>query len=63
VTGQVWLLILIVRECNPDAFFYALMIPFFTWYFTYQRWDMAKRPFIIHVGGLLMHLVGLCVGA
>ena len=55
--AQIWLIILIARECHPDAIFYALMIPFFTWYFGYQRWDIAKVPLLFSVGGFLWSLV------
>ncbi len=54
--GQLWLLVLIVRECKPDAIFYALVIPFFTWYFGFQRWDIAKVPLLLNVGGFLLFL-------
>jgi len=54
--GQIWLLFLIVRECKPDAIFYALVIPFFTWYFGYQRLDIAKVPLLLSVAGFLLCL-------
>jgi hypothetical protein len=60
--GQVWLLVLIVRECPPDAIFLALLIPFFTWYFAYQRWDIAKWPFLLNLAGSLVALFGVCAG-
>jgi hypothetical protein len=58
--GQIWLLILIMRECQPDAVFLALVIPFFTWYFACQRWDVAKWAFFCNVAGLLLFLLGAC---
>jgi len=51
MVGHVWLVLLVARECPPDAVFYALVIPFFVWYFAYQRWDIAKWPFILSAGG------------
>jgi hypothetical protein len=60
--GEIWLLVLIVRECHPDAIFYALMIPFFTWYFAYQRWDIAKRAFACSLSGTLLFWLGLYIG-
>ena len=59
LVGQLWLLGLMIRECHPDTIFLALVIPFFTWYFAFQRWDVAKWPFLINVGGVLVNLLGL----
>lgn len=56
LVGQVWLLVLIVRECRPEAILYALLIPFFTWYFAYQRWDIARWGLVCNVGGILLWL-------
>jgi hypothetical protein len=61
--GQIWLLVLIVRECQPDAIILALVIPFFSWYFAYQRWDIAKGALFCNVGGLLLFWLGICSGA
>jgi hypothetical protein len=58
VASQIWLLLLMVRECDPRAFFYALRIPFLTWYFAYQRWDIAKWPLLCHVTGLSLFVAG-----
>jgi len=60
--GQIWLLFLIARVCRPDALFYALVIPFFTWYFAYQRLDIAKWPLFLSIGGLLLHVVSAIAG-
>jgi hypothetical protein len=56
--GQIWLLILMVRECRPDAVGYALLIPFFTWYFAARRWDIAKLPFLLSFGGVVVTMLG-----
>jgi hypothetical protein len=56
--GQVWLLVLIIRECPGQAIFLALVIPFFTWYFAYQRLDIAKWPLICNLSGLLLLVYG-----
>jgi hypothetical protein len=56
--GQIWLLVLMVRECHPDAIVLALLIPFFTWYFAWQRWDIAKWALACNLGG-----IWLCVFA
>ena len=61
--GQVWLLVLVIRECDRRAIILALVIPFFTWYFAYQRWDVAKWPLLINVAGVLVNLFGLLSGA
>jgi hypothetical protein len=50
LTGHVWLIFLIVRECRPEAMV-CLLIPFFPWYFAYRRWDIAKWPFLGNMGG------------
>jgi hypothetical protein len=57
--GQTWLLYLVFRECQPDALVLALFVPFFTWYFAYQRRDIAKVPWTLSVVGLLIMLVAL----
>jgi hypothetical protein len=62
LTGHLWLLGLIIRECHPDAIFMAYYLPFFTWYFAYQRWDIAKWPFIINSVGLVILIAGLLTG-
>jgi hypothetical protein len=61
--GQIWLLVLIVRECQPSAVGYALLIPFFTWYFAHQRWDIAKWALCCNLAGVLLLMLGLCSGA
>jgi hypothetical protein len=60
--GQIWLLVLIIRECHSDAVFYALVIPFFTWYFALQRWDIAKWALVCNMGGILLMLLATCSG-
>ena len=62
LTGHLWLLGLIIRECHPDAILMAYFIPFFTWYFAFQRWDVAKWPFIINLVGLVIEITGLLTG-
>jgi hypothetical protein len=57
MTGQVWLLALIIRESPPEAIFYALVVPFFTWYFAYERWEVAKWPFVLHAAGIVLTLL------
>jgi membrane-bound ClpP family serine protease len=59
VAGQVWLFTLMVRECRPDAVILALLIPFFLWYFAWQRWDITKWAFLVNVLGLVVNLWGL----
>jgi len=57
LVGQVWLLILIARECPPQAIIYGLLIPCFTWYFAGRRWDVARRPLLCAVMGVLLLLL------
>lgn len=61
--GQIWLLVLIVRECRSDAIIFALVIPFFTWYFAFQRWDIANWAFACNVVGILLSVMGAYVRA
>lgn len=56
--GQVWLLVLIVRECHPEAIGLALVVPFFTWFFAYQRWEIAKWAFACNIGGIVLSVLG-----
>jgi hypothetical protein len=53
---------LVVRECDRGAIVLALVVPFFTRYFAYLRWDVAKWPFLISVAGVLVNLLGLLGG-
>jgi hypothetical protein len=53
IASQVWLVLLIMRGSPPLALL-ALVIPFFTWYFALQNWDIAKRPILLQVGGLVV---------
>ncbi len=62
IAGHLWLLLLMVRECQAGAIILYRYIPFFIWYFAWQRWDVAKWPFLINVLGLGLTLVGI-VGA
>ena len=62
LTGHLWLLGLIIRECHPDAIIMAYFIPFFTWYFAIQRWDVAKWPFVINLVGLAILVPAVLVG-
>ena len=61
--GTCGALVLVLRECDRSAIILALVIPLFTWYFAYQRWDVAKWPFLINVAGLLVDLFGVFGGA
>lgn len=54
--GHFWLLALIIRHCRRDAVALALFVPFFTWWFAFQRWDIAKWPFVCTAGGLVLSL-------
>ncbi len=58
---QIWLILLLMRG-NPILGFVALIIPFFTWYFAIQNWDLAKWPFIIHVGSIIAWLTLCWIG-
>jgi hypothetical protein len=58
LVGQIWLLIQIARFCAPDALGLALLVPFFTWYYGIQRWDIAKWPLLCSVGGTFLSLLG-----
>jgi hypothetical protein len=62
MAGQLWLLGLMMRECHPDAIVLAFVIPFFTWYFAWQRWDVAKWPFLFMMIGFLVNAVGVLKG-
>jgi hypothetical protein len=59
LTGHLWLLGLIIRECHPDAIIMAYFIPFFTWYFAIKRWDVAQWPFVIMLVGLTIEIIAL----
>jgi hypothetical protein len=59
MAGYLGLLVLVIRECRPDAILFALVVPFFLWYFAWQRWDVAKWPFLVNIVGLAMNLVGV----
>jgi hypothetical protein len=58
-TGQIWLLILIIRECRADAIAYAFLIPFFTWYFAVKRPDIATLPLFLNLIGIVLLVVRL----
>jgi hypothetical protein len=45
LVGQIWLLVQIARVCDRVALILALIVPFFTWYYAFQRWDIARWPF------------------
>ena len=62
LTGHLWLLGLVIRECPPDAILMALVIPFFTCYFAIQRWDIARWPLIIYLIGLGINILALLAG-
>jgi hypothetical protein len=57
--GYIWLLLQIARVCPPSALIMVLVVPFFNWYYAFQRWDIAKWPFLCNVGGLVLLLIGL----
>jgi hypothetical protein len=50
---------LIVWKCHPEAVVWCLLMPFFTWYFAFQRWGIAKWAFLCNLGGLLIFLAVL----
>jgi hypothetical protein len=56
LVGQIWLLVLIARECPSQTIIYGLLIPIFTWYFAWRRWDVAGRPLLCTVTGVLLLL-------
>ena len=53
---QIWLILLIMRG-NPVLALVALVVPFFTWYFAFQNWDIAKKPFLGTIAGLVLWLI------
>jgi hypothetical protein len=59
--GQIWLLVLIVRECERNAIVLAFIIPCFTWYFAWERWDVAKRPFLLNILGIIVSIIGILI--
>jgi NfeD-like C-terminal, partner-binding len=59
MAGQLWLLGLMIRECPPEAIVLAFLIPFFTWYFAWQRWDVANWPFLLSVMGVVVNCLGV----
>lgn len=64
--GYLWLCILIVRELEAKAVAMGLLLIgcfsfiaiAFAWYFSFKRWDVAKKPFLIHLTGLLIMAIG-----
>ena len=52
---QIWLILLIMRG-SPMLALIALVVPFFTWYFAIQNWDIAKLPFLGHITALVVLL-------
>ncbi|MCI0641958.1 MAG: hypothetical protein L0Y72_31165 [Gemmataceae bacterium] len=60
--GQIWLLVLVIRECSSEAIFFAFVIPFFTWYFALKRWDVAKGALACNVGGIALTFLGVFLG-
>jgi len=59
LAGQTWLFYLILRECHPEAIVWCLLFPCFTWYFGYQRWDIAKVPLLCSIGGFALFVATL----
>jgi hypothetical protein len=57
--GYLWLLFQIIRVCPPSALVWVLVVPYFHWYYAFQRWDIAKWPFLCNVGGLALMVIGL----
>jgi hypothetical protein len=56
LAGRMWLLLLIISECHPEAVVWFLLVPFFTWYFAYERWDIAKWAFVCNLGGWVLFI-------
>jgi hypothetical protein len=61
MVGRMWLLVLIVRNCPPNAIVMALYIPFFTWFFAWQRWDVATWPVLLYVLGCAVFVLGILI--
>jgi hypothetical protein len=59
VFGRIWLLLQIVLVCAPSAIVLVFVVPFFDWYYAFQRWDIARWPFLCHLVGLVLMLIGL----
>lgn len=57
IVSHVWLICLIAQG-RPILGLVALVVPFFIWYFVWDNWDIAKRPFKLHVLGVLMIVAG-----
>ena len=64
--GYIWICILIVRELEAKLVVmgvlfigcFTFITVLFAWYFSMKRWDIAKRPFLIHVTGLVLVVIG-----
>jgi hypothetical protein len=61
--GYLWLLLQIGRVCAPSALVLVLLVPYFHWYYAFQRWDIAKWPFLCNVGGLALMIIRIKLSA
>jgi hypothetical protein len=57
LVGHVWLLIQIARDCAPDAFALALLVPVVTWIYGFKRFEVAWLPLLLSVGGWVGTLI------
>ena len=55
VTGQIWLIILIMRG-SPLLAFAAFLVPCVGWIFAVQNWDIARRPALCLILGYALFL-------
>ena len=57
VGSWIWLILLIMRGSPPLALL-ATVVPFMTWWFAVQNWDIAWRPMTLKCIGFTCWIAG-----
>ncbi len=57
VGSWIWLILQIMRSSPPLALL-ATLIPFMTWWFAVQNWDLAWKPILCKTFGFGLILAG-----
>jgi hypothetical protein len=58
LVGGIWLLVAAFKT-SVGWGLASLFIPFAALVFVFKHWDVAKKPFLIQIGGIVLAVVGV----
>lgn len=60
--GGIWLLVVAFKQSVLWGLL-SLFVPFAVFVFIFKYWDKAKQPFLVDLGGVVLVIIGMAMGA